>query len=326
MEIYDDDGRRVEATFHAELMDGQPSVRFDASGGSRGSRTNAEYNRGLQLVLERLGRGGARLLNVVVESAEALKQFPDPADRQVRVDEAEYSIDLSRRTDFCQLQIGIGRGAAKIRKPGSKGGGNTQKQLRLYVEFPAPTPVTERWLEALIAQRPTLENDEIVTSAETGADGSVTSRISYARTAGGQGRSTNQLRNRALEEHAMNVAQAYFASEAGGAWNVANVASEKRGYDLKCTRGNDELHVEVKGTMNAGDSVILTKNEVNHAHTDPERNVLFVVYLIDAQEQGGQWRCEGGQMRLLRNWDPYSCGRLEPQQYKYTLPPWSEGE
>lgn len=326
MEIFDDNGRRVAATFHAEFQKGQPTLRFDACGGSKESRTNAEYNLGLQLVLQRLGLGGARLLEVVVESSTAIKEFEDPAERRVIIDEAEYPIDLTRWTDFPQLQIGIGRGAARIRKPGLKPGGNTQRQLRLYVQFPAPTPVSERWLNALISQRPTREDDEIETSTEAAAGGSLTTRVSYARRAGGQGRSTNYLLNRAIEEHAMNVAQAYFASETGGAWNVTDVAAEKRGYDLKCTRGDEELYVEVKGTVSAGDSVILTSNEVNHAHADPKRNVLFVVYLIDAREQDGQWHCEGGETRVLRNWDPYACGRLDPVQYKYTLPRWSEGE
>jgi hypothetical protein len=325
MEIYDDDGRRVLATFHAQFENEQPTVRFDACGGPKDNRINGEYNFGLQLVLQRLGLGGACLLRVLVES-DKTRELPD-SERQVTIDQAEYPIDLTRWANFFELRKGIGRGCARIgRDPESNSDGNRQKQLRLYVQFPAPTPVTERWLNALISQRPTQEDDEVQTSTEAAADGSVTTRVSYPRTAGGQGRSTNALRNRAVEEHAMNVAQTYFASEAGGAWKVANVASEKRGYDLKCTRGDEELYVEVKGTINAGDSVILTRNEVNHAHADPERNVLFVAYLIDAREQDGQWRCEGGERRVLRNWDPYVCGRLEPEQYKYTLPRWSDGE
>lgn len=36
-------------------------------------------------------------------------------------------------------------------------------------------------------------------------------------------------------------------------------------YDLRCTRGTEERHVEVKGTTGAATSVELTINEVLHA-------------------------------------------------------------
>ena len=48
---------------------------------------------------------------------------------------------------------------------------------------------------------------------------------------------------RAIEAHAMDSAIGYF--EADG-WDVRNVGAQTY-YDLDCLRGDEELHVEVKG-------------------------------------------------------------------------------
>jgi hypothetical protein len=41
----------------------------------------------------------------------------------------------------------------------------------------------------------------------------------------------------------------------------------KLGYDLLCQRGNEELHVEVKGTTGMATEVKLTRREVDHARS-----------------------------------------------------------
>jgi MrcB-like, N-terminal domain/Domain of unknown function (DUF3883) len=48
-------------------------------------------------------------------------------------------------------------------------------------------------------------------------------------------------------------------------WEVERVGSQKRGYDLECTKEDRQvLHVEVKGTHTRGEKVVLTGNEVRH--------------------------------------------------------------
>lgn len=249
-------------------------------------------------------------------------------ERQVTIDEAAYPIDLTRWPDFRQLRVGIGRGSARVaRDPNSSSDGNRQKTLRLFVSFSRTTPITREWLDALISQISGKSAvDEVVTTSAADAGATRAARVSYARIAAGQGRSMNHLRNRAVEMHAMDGAKSYFSSEQGGAWTVTDVSSQGKGYDLHCIRGNDQLRVEVKGTVGAGTSVILTKNEVNQAHEHPETSILFLVCMIDAEERDGQWICRGGYNRILRRWDPRARGQLEVEQYKYTLPAWSDDE
>ena len=90
-------------------------------------------------------------------------------------------------------------------------------------------------------------------------------------------RITDSPRNKAVELRAMEEAERYLL-EAG--WEVTDVSGQRGlGYDLHCTRGdNEELHVEVKGTTTDGSEVTLTRNEVAHAR---ERcTALFVVSRI----------------------------------------------
>ncbi|WP_437081385.1 protein NO VEIN domain-containing protein [Streptomyces sp. enrichment culture] len=74
----------------------------------------------------------------------------------------------------------------------------------------------------------------------------------------GAGYISNPKKRKAIEEHAEQLATAHYE---GQGWTVEKLGKP---YDLHCTRGTDERHVEVKGTTGAATSVELT-NEVLHA-------------------------------------------------------------
>jgi hypothetical protein len=320
VEIYDDDGNLLQATFHVEWSDGSPTVLFESRNAGRYPR-NSEYNPGLELVLKRLGIGGATLVRVDVESSQAML-LANESERQLTIDEAPYPIDLGRWPDFRQLRVGLGRGAARVAKaPTAKpeSSGNSQKRVRLRLGFPESTPVTTRWLTELISRRPpdVPERDTVVIRATDGVPGQ---RPSFLRAAG-QGRSQDARRNRAVELFAMAIATAHFEDQG---WRVEDVSNQPYGYDLFCNRAGEHLHVEVKGTTGAGESVILTRNEVEQAHENPERSVLFVVHGVDVKDNDGEWVCSGGSTRVLVGWDPRARGELRPSQYDYRLPPDSE--
>ena len=62
----------------------------------------------------------------------------------------------------------------------------------------------------------------------------------------------------------------------GEGWKVTDVDLE-RPYDLVCTRGSTELHVEVKGKGGPAPLVELTRGEVDHVRACPRRHALAVV-------------------------------------------------
>ena len=59
-------------------------------------------------------------------------------------------------------------------------------------------------------------------------------------------------------------------------WDVASVEDENRGYDLACSKGRLEEHVEVKGTQGSAPSFFMTVNEYRCAQED----ALFVLCVV----------------------------------------------
>src|SRR5262249_50203695 len=96
------------------------------------------------------------------------------------------------------------------------------------------------------------------------------------RSSRGQGPSVSPDGRRALEDHAIYMAEQHYRDRGR---HVKNVSAQVPS-DLHCTRGQDELHVEVKGTQSDGRHILLTRNEVAHARTTFPQVALYVVARI----------------------------------------------
>lgn len=133
----------------------------------------------------------------------------------------------------------------------------------------------------------------------------------------GQGRGLTAPERRAVELHAMAIARAHF-----GSWDIRDVSGSES-YDLLCLRGAEELRVEVKGTTGDGGSVLLTRNEVDHARDRYPHVALVVVSGIDLAGRGtGAPTASGGALRVFLPWDVDAAGgQLRAETYKLTLPP-----
>ncbi len=118
----------------------------------------------------------------------------------------------------------------------------------------------------------------------------------------------------AIEQYAVVKAIEFY--RAAGALDVETLGKP---YDLRVTFVNRELHVEVKGSSSTADAVLLTANEVTHAHE--YRHVdLFVVDQIEAaRDTNGQLELRGGRERHWEQWSP-DLSSLVPLQYRHTLP------
>lgn len=79
------------------------------------------------------------------------------------------------------------------------------------------------------------------------------------------------------------------------------------------------LYVEVKGTTTAGESVLLTPNEVAFARSHAGRMELFLVHGIVLEQTRAGVRAVGGVERVLPQWG-VDVGVLAPALYRYTLP------
>ena len=122
---------------------------------------------------------------------------------------------------------------------------------------------------------------------------------------------------RAVERHAMAVARKHYEDKG----YVVDDVSSKEPYDLKASKGDEEVHVEVKGTRRHGSSVFVTKNEVAHARelAPPRRSALFVVSRIQIDASHGPLVGAGGQWVCVDPWRP-SDTDLEGLLFSYRVP------
>lgn len=134
----------------------------------------------------------------------------------------------------------------------------------------------------------------------------------------GSGRQQNPKKRKEIELHAEDEAVKHYENLG---WTVKRIGAP---YDLKCTRGDEYLRVEVKGTTGAAGEVELTVNEVTSAREHPSE--LFVVSDIsarpseDGEDDGGLgFVATGGRAHVLHAWEPLEDD-LSATRYCYRLP------
>lgn len=79
--------------------------------------------------------------------------------------------------------------------------------------------------------------------------------------------------NRQVELAAEDAVQHHY--EADG-WTITRVAHLKCGWNLTATRYDEQRHLEVKGVSSSMPSVLLTRNELRTAETDPDWSLAVV--------------------------------------------------
>lgn len=293
-------GEVLDADFHTEELDGNPTVVLESR---FGQARNRDYSRALDLLLSRLKAHGAVITDAIVDSTVS-RALPFDA-RRLQIRDRPYPIELKQESDLVELRIAIGAAQKPVaQKPGAVGG-NPHKRIRLFLQG-----VAAEGLEVMLAggAQPDPQAEEAKQAVE---------RVARPGGAGGQGRGLNAEQRRAVELRAVAVVTRWLE---GAGWDVEDVSLKRRGYDLHAGQGDEELHVEVKGTTGSGASVILTPNEVRHAGANPRQAMLAVVSGIELSETDGSWRAAGGVKRVFRRWR-IADGALEPLGYEWILPP-----
>jgi hypothetical protein len=129
---------------------------------------------------------------------------------------------------------------------------------------------------------------------------------------GKQGKIADPLRRKAIELQAEDVAVAHY--EADG-WKVQRVGQLKLGYDLKCVRDGEELHVEVKGATGQVSAVTLTPNELDHARNYPS----VALAVVSGIGIGTEYQVTSpGQLHLLDPWTVDET-KVVPTEYLYAV-------
>ncbi|MET7494124.1 DUF3578 domain-containing protein [Streptomyces sp900116325] len=115
---------------------------------------------------------------------------------------------------------------------------------------------------------------------------------------GGQGFLLTAAERRAIEKRSVLLATEHF--EAQG-WTVKDVGATKS-YDLHLKRGDEKLHVEVKGTTSDGSQVILTRTEVEWQRKFAPDNALVIVHSIELDRTVEPATATGGVLHCTSPW------------------------
>jgi hypothetical protein len=136
--------------------------------------------------------------------------------------------------------------------------------------------------------------------------------IRYTRLGNGQGFGLNARERTAVENHAMELAESYYRKE----WNVRDVHSN-HSYDLHCSRDDEQLRVEVKGTTGGAEHVVLTRNEVTLSRL-PGYSLFVVAHIELDRNDSERPVARGGECFVFDPWsaDPTA---LEPLTYRCNL-------
>lgn len=128
-------------------------------------------------------------------------------------------------------------------------------------------------------------------------------------------RQTDPALRRAVERHSVGRVIEYLVGEG---YECADVGTT-RPYDIDAVRGEEVLHVEVKGSISRCLTVELTEGEVDHARGEVD-TLLAVVDGITWTGQGEKIVTSGGDLRLWWAWVPDE-NSLVPIRFRYLLPP-----
>lgn len=119
---------------------------------------------------------------------------------------------------------------------------------------------------------------------------------------------------KAIEMQAVRQAIAHY--EAAG-YSVEDVGAF-RSYDLLAIRGDEERHIEVKGSQGYVQKVILTRNEVKHANDYGLTDLVVVADIQWERHLDGSITTDDGTMSVYPDWRP-SPENLKPLSYEYFL-------
>jgi hypothetical protein len=121
------------------------------------------------------------------------------------------------------------------------------------------------------------------------------------RSRGGQGFGLTTLERRAVEEHAMKLAENHLTNEG---YNC-KITSAYEPFDILASNSMEKFVVEVKGTTSTGAHIILTANEVKIHRERSPNNALYVVHSIQLTREsaGVSPVAKGGVLVISKPWD-----------------------
>lgn len=320
MRVRDHNGDELDAEYSVE-QDGEVlALIVESGGGPSGTRParNADYRKGLVVLLDRLRALGAVIQDALVDSA--FTQRNDIPESERRLLPTPISLDdepdieaLRMRLTSAQLRVG--------RAPGTPKGGNSSKRIRLRVRVPGfslenASLLAEELATPRLPPVLSLSPSEMAASAEARQIEEAVAQAAGkpTRRGHGQGFQVDQAIKVAVEDRAMRAACEFYGKD----WEVEDVHGNQS-YDLICRHAGEVKHVEVKGTTSGGTEVILTPNEVRHARAYPSTALFILSNIIIERSEDGTVTATGGDRHVYDPW-LIEDGTLMPLGFRYLVP------
>lgn len=130
----------------------------------------------------------------------------------------------------------------------------------------------------------------------------------------GQGYQSDVERRSVVENAAQDRLVAFF-EERG--WQVEDTRTTKP-FDAIATKGSVTFYLEAKGTESAGDSVLVTRGEVEHAHAHPGQCVIGIWSKMHFDDRTGDVVGNAGDSRVL--WFEPDVNDLKVVTYQWAPP------
>ncbi|MCZ7434864.1 DUF3883 domain-containing protein [Micromonospora sp. WMMC241] len=277
----DDSGRLLDAEYSVEPDGDHLALILESMSGRAEGRAprNTDYRPAFELLLKRLKARRAVIEAAVVDSRRT-RPLPE-ADRSlingpVRLVDVADVPSLRRRLTNAQTTIGQASGA---RLPG-----NSTKRIRLRLAIPGYGVSDAGRLAADLSNSPpseaATEPDLSPVAPHQLASASGAERLGGGGRYGGSGYMTDQELKRAIELHAVQTVMDHY--RVVERYHVENVG-DRASYDIRATRGAEELHIEVKGSSGLADKIDLTSNEVAHAN-GADTHLVIVDQTLDRMD------------------------------------------
>ena len=152
MRATDAAGKQLDAVYHVESDGVQLALIMESrgGGGTRDGRPgrNSDYNDALELLLERLARLDATLLDALVDSGKT-RRLGTPADQRKLI---RAPVRLRDVHSVHELRLEMGRAQQRVAQaPDAPKGGNATKRIRLILDVPGYSPGEADHLAGVLA-------------------------------------------------------------------------------------------------------------------------------------------------------------------------------
>lgn len=224
-----------------------------------------------------------------------------------------YNYNIKARAGDCTLlpiskrKFSVGHGIKGI-KQGNPGQANAFYVLDEQGEVKAKSNPANAWIEKVIKYVTNYDGAKIDSRADEAEEDMKTAEYS----AGGMGFQSDVEVRLKIEAHAMAICRNYYLALG---YEVEGV-SATHSYDFIIKKDAQARFVEVKGTQASGDTIILTKNEVELSRSQGVTMVLFLVHSIVMGRK--TVKKESGIVFIADPWQ-VNKERLTPISYTYRL-------